>query len=109
MHVYSLNRRLTIAMDLRHYEALRPFAQRHLLTLQDWSEDELLQCLSLALRMKDMQKRGEKQTCLEGKTLAMIFAKSSTRTRVSFEVGVSQLGGTCLLYTSPLPPHPRSR
>ena len=100
MHVYSLNRRLTIAMDLRHYEALRPFAQRHLLTLQDWSEDELLQCLSLALRMKDMQKRGEKQTCLEGKTLAMIFAKSSTRTRVSFEVGVSQLGGTALFLST---------
>lgn len=87
-------------MDLWHYEAKLPFSQKHLLTLQDWSEDEILQCLSLALRLKDMQKRGEKQTALAGKTLAMIFAKSSTRTRVSFEVGATQLGGTALFLST---------
>lgn len=59
MHVSHLKRRL-ITMDLWHYEAKLPFSQKHLLTLQDWSGDEILQCLSLALRLKDMQKRGEK-------------------------------------------------
>lgn len=87
-------------MDLMHYEAKQPFAQQHLLTLQDWSEDDILQCLSLAMRLKAMQKAGQKQTCLSGKTLAMIFAKSSTRTRVSFEVGATQLGGTALFLST---------
>ena len=88
-------------MDLMNYQAKAPFTQKHLLTLQDWSEDEIYQCLSHALKLKAMQKSGQKQSCLSGKTLAMIFAKSSTRTRVSFEVGTSQLGGSALfLYTA---------
>lgn len=87
-------------MNLLEYEAQYPFGQKHLLTLQDWTEDEMYQCLSLALRLKAMQKSGQAQTCLTGKTLAMIFAKSSTRTRVSFEVGASQLGGTALFLST---------
>lgn len=87
-------------MDLMQYKANEPFTQKHLLTLQDWSEDEIYQCLSLALKLKAMQKAGENQTCLCGKTLAMIFAKSSTRTRVSFEVGTSQLGGSALFLST---------
>ena len=87
-------------MNLLQYEAKQPFTQRHLLTLQDWSEDDIYQCLSLALKIKAMQKSGQKQTCLSGKTLAMIFAKSSTRTRVSFEVGTSQLGGSALFLST---------
>lgn len=87
-------------MELMNYKASEPFTQKHLLTLQDWSEDEIYQCLSLALQIKNMQKRGEPQTCLSGKTLAMIFAKSSTRTRVSFEVGASQLGGSALFLST---------
>ena len=87
-------------MDLLNYQARTPFTQKHLLTLQDWSEDEILQCLSLALRIKAMQKAGQRQTCLTGKTLAMIFAKSSTRTRVSFEVGATQLGGSALFLST---------
>ncbi len=83
-----------------NYEAKLPFTQKHLLTLQDWSEDDILQCLSLALKIKQMQKNGQKQTCLSGKTLAMIFAKSSTRTRVSFEVGTYQLGGSALFLST---------
>ena len=83
-------------MDLMNYEAKEPFTQHHLLTLQDWSEDEIYQCLSLAVKIKAMQKSGQQQSCLRGKTLAMIFAKSSTRTRVSFEVGTSQLAGSAL-------------
>lgn len=87
-------------MDLMNYKANEAFTQKHLLTLQDWSEDEIYQCLSLALQIKNMQKSGEAQTCLSGKTLAMIFAKSSTRTRVSFEVGASQLGGSALFLST---------
>ena len=87
-------------MDLAHYQAQSAFTQKHLLTLQDWSEDDIYQCLSLALKLKAMQKAGQKQTCLSGKTLAMIFAKSSTRTRVSFEVGTSQLGGSALFLST---------
>ena len=87
-------------MDLKHYEARFPFSQQHLLTLQDWTEDEIYQCLSLALDLKAKQKSGEAQTCLKGKTLAMIFAKSSTRTRVSFEVGTTQLGGNALFLST---------
>lgn len=87
-------------MDLMQYQAKEPFTQKHLLTLQDWSEDEIYQCLSLAVKLKAMQKNGEKQTCLSGKTLAMIFAKSSTRTRVSFEVGTYQLGGSALFLST---------
>ena len=87
-------------MDLMNYQAKVPFTQKHLLTLQDWSEDEIYQCLSHALKLKVMQKSGQKQSCLSGKTLAMIFAKSSTRTRVSFEVGASQLGGSALFLST---------
>ena len=70
-------------MNLAEYQPKFPFTQRHLLTLQDWSEDDICQCLSLALRLKAMQKHGEAQTCLQGKTLAMIFSKSSTGSRSS--------------------------
>ena len=42
-------------MNLSDYKAKRPFKQRHLLTLQDWSEDDISQCLSLALKIKAMQ------------------------------------------------------
>ncbi len=87
-------------MDLKNYEAKAAFSQKHLLTLQDWSEDEIYQCLSLALKLKAMQKNGQSQKCLAGKTLAMIFAKSSTRTRVSFEVGTTQLGGSALFLST---------
>ena len=87
-------------MDLMNYKASEAFTQKHLLTLQDWSEDEIYQCLSLALQIKSMQKREEAQNCLSGKTLAMVFAKSSTRTRVSFEVGTSQLGGSALFLST---------
>jgi ornithine carbamoyltransferase len=62
----------------------------------DWSGAELQRVLDLADELKDKQKRRESHHLLPGRTLGMIFQKPSTRTRVSFEVGIAQLGGTGL-------------
>ena len=70
---------------------------RHFLAIPDFSQPELLAVFDLAARMK----RGDyREKPLQGKTLGMIFAKSSTRTRVSFEVGAYQLGGHALFLSS---------
>ncbi len=66
---------------------------KHLLKLTDCSAEEILDILNLADQLKYEQKHGIAHPVLAGKTLAMIFTKSSTRTRVSFEVGMAQLGG----------------
>ena len=83
-------------MILEQYSAKAPFTSGHLLCLQEYTEDEILQILSLGLDLKKKLKEGTPHRLLGGKTLAMIFAKSSTRTRVSFEAGIFQLGGTAL-------------
>jgi ornithine carbamoyltransferase len=62
----------------------------------DWSGEELERMLDLADELKQQQKRREQHHLLPGRTLGMIFQKPSTRTRVSFEVGIAQLGGTGL-------------
>jgi ornithine carbamoyltransferase len=62
----------------------------------DWSREELLATLDLADDLKERQARREEHHLLPGRTLAMIFQKPSTRTRVSFEVGMTQLGGHAL-------------
>src|SRR5213080_1983314 len=62
----------------------------------DWSRDELLEVLGLADELKRLQLAREEHHLLPGRTLGMIFQKPSTRTRVSFEVGIYQLGGTGL-------------
>lgn len=69
---------------------------RHFLTLLDYSPEELRALLARAIELKKMRTEGECFTPLSGKTLAMIFEKSSTRTRVSFETGMVQLGGHAL-------------
>ncbi|AZR83258.1 ornithine carbamoyltransferase [Thiomicrospira sp. S5] len=69
---------------------------RHFLTLNDLSSEELNQLLLRAVELKKMQKSGEIFEPLKNQTLAMIFEKSSTRTRISFEIGMSQLGGHAL-------------
>ncbi len=73
---------------------------RHFLTLQDYSPDEIEAVLELAAELKRKQQRGEPHQLLGGKTLGMIFQKPSTRTRVSFEVGIWQLGGHALFLSS---------
>ncbi len=69
---------------------------RHFLTLMDLSKDELKQVLARASELRQMQHRGEIYRPFVGRTLAMIFEKSSTRTRVSFETGMGQFGGQAL-------------
>ncbi|NKQ40729.1 MAG: ornithine carbamoyltransferase [Sulfurovum sp.] len=66
---------------------------RHFLTLKDFSKAELLEMISLAQKIKKQTKERHFVPYLEHQTLAMIFEKSSTRTRVSFETGIYQLGG----------------
>jgi ornithine carbamoyltransferase len=66
------------------------------LRVNDWGADDLLSVLDLADRLKIRQREGVEHRHLEGRTLGMIFQKPSTRTRVSFEVGMFQLGGTAL-------------
>jgi ornithine carbamoyltransferase len=64
--------------------------------IADWSRDELLQVLDLADELKRLQRARKEHRLLPGRTLGMIFQKPSTRTRVSFEVGIYQLGGAGL-------------
>ena len=66
---------------------------RHFLTLMDFSPAELQQIIQRAIEMKRDHRAGADQRAFPGAVLAMIFAKSSTRTRVSFEAGMAQLGG----------------
>ncbi len=73
---------------------------KHLLKLMDLSEKEITEILDLADQLKYEKKNGIKHHILEGKTLGMIFEKSSTRTRVSFEVGMYDLGGSALFLSS---------
>ena len=73
---------------------------RHFLTLLDLSSDELRALLARASELKSMQNNGESYTPFNNKTLAMLFDKSSTRTRVSFEAGMAQFGGHALFLSS---------
>ncbi len=70
---------------------------KHLLRLTDWTREELIDTIELAKELKAKQAAGVAHPILEGKSLAMVFEKSSTRTRVSFEVGMTQLGGHAVM------------
>ncbi len=73
---------------------------RHLLKLGDLTKEEIMEILGLADQLKFERKNGIPHHRLTGKTLGMIFQKSSTRTRVSFEAGMYQLGGNALFLSS---------
>lgn len=73
---------------------------KHLLKLMDLSTEEINEILNLADQLKYEKRNGIEHHLLKGKTLGMIFAKSSTRTRVSFEVGMYDLGGQALFLSS---------
>lgn len=70
---------------------------RHFIDLADWSTEDLRQLLDLAVYLKTEWRSGGNKPVLKGKALAMVFQKPSLRTRVSFEVGMQQLGGTALM------------
>ncbi len=73
---------------------------RHFLTLNDFSKDELIEILNLAFEIKKEAKARNFKPYLKDQKLAMIFEKSSTRTRVSFDVGMNELGGHALFLSS---------
>ncbi len=79
--------------------AVEDLKGRDFTRVADWSGPELERVLDLADELKDKQKRREPHQLLPGRSLGMIFQKPSTRTRVSFEVGIVQLGGRA--FTSP--------
>lgn len=76
------------------------FQGRDYITLKDYTPDEILYMLKVAKELKEETKAGVPHPILQGKNLAMIFTKSSTRTRVSFEVGMLQLGGHALFLSN---------
>jgi ornithine carbamoyltransferase len=71
----------------------KDFVPKDFITLADWSADELLGMLARARELKQLWKRGERPQTLEGRSLAMFFEKPSLRTHVTFEAGMTQLGG----------------
>ena len=79
-------------------------SQRHFISLLDLTSDELRALIAHAIDVKSKLKQGTSHTPLNGKLLAMIFEKSSTRTRVSFEAGMYQLGGHAI-FMSPRDSH----
>ncbi len=73
---------------------------RHFLTLKDFTKEELLEMITLAQKIKVQTKQKKFVPYMQNQTLGMIFEKSSTRTRVSFETGIYQLGGVGLFLSS---------
>jgi len=73
---------------------------RHFLTLKDFTKEELLEMITLAQKIKSQKKSNTFVPYMQNQTLGMIFEKSSTRTRVSFEAGIYQLGGVGLFLSS---------
>ena len=77
-----------------------PLKGKDYVSLTEYTAQEFQFLLDLAIELKDKQKRGIPHPLLQGKTLAMIFQKSSTRTRVSFEVAMYHLGGLGMFLSS---------
>ncbi len=94
MSLLTILSKLDLGINLEKYKG------KHFLTILDYSPAEIKELLEFALQLKKYQKEGIPHPFLSGKTLAMIFEKSSTRTRVSFEVGMTQLGGSALFLSS---------
>ncbi|MEI3607323.1 ornithine carbamoyltransferase [Pseudogracilibacillus sp. SE30717A] len=80
-------------LSVAEEQMMSKFKGKDFLQISDFTKQELIEIIDFAIKLKNMQKAGQPHRYLEGKTLAMIFEKSSTRTRVSFETGMFQLGG----------------
>ncbi len=76
------------------------FRGRDFISIKDYTQEEVYQIFEVTKQLKEKQQRREPHPLLAGKTLGMIFSKSSTRTRVSFEVGIYQLGGHALFLSA---------
>lgn len=87
-------------MDINKYKPTGSIENKHLLTLLTYSSEEIFEILYMSKELKKKLKAGERLKILQDKTIALIFAKNSTRTRVSFEMGIRQLGGTSLFLSS---------
>ena len=74
--------------------------KKNFLSLNDLGKEEILSILELSKELKRDLKNGKSSQLLKGRTLAMIFQKPSTRTRLSFETGIVQLGGTAIYLSS---------
>ena len=68
----------------------------HFLTINEYSASQLKELLALSANLKKLYKSGKRDTCLAGKTLVMLFEKPSTRTRISFQVAMTDLGGSSI-------------
>jgi ornithine carbamoyltransferase len=77
-----------------------PKAPRHFLTLNDITRDELSYIINRAIELKALQRKGQSPELFKNKVLGMIFEKSSTRTRVSFESGMAQMGGHAIFLST---------
>lgn len=91
---------LSVRLQTALMDAHRSLRGRDLLDFGGYSPDELQALLTLALVLKEAEKTGFTHALLSGKTLGMVFEKASTRTRISFEVGMLQLGGHALFLPS---------
>ncbi|PLS05846.1 ornithine carbamoyltransferase [Neobacillus cucumis] len=89
-----------INTDGKSIGSKQTFKGMNFLQLADYSTDQILYLLNEAVELKKLQKQGKPHSFLSGKVLGMIFEKSSTRTRVSFEVGMLQLGGHAIFLSS---------
>jgi ornithine carbamoyltransferase len=84
-------------MTARGQTSVEGFVPEHLLSIFDWSSSELLRVFARAQRLKTIRRLNGRRSSLAGKTVALIFEKESTRTRVSFEAGVANLGGSTVV------------
>src|SRR5690606_4105293 len=75
-------------------------APRHFLTLNDIPRDALTNIIKRAIELKSLQRKGQSPELFKNKVLGMIFEKSSTRTRVSFESGMAQMGGQAIFLST---------
>jgi len=87
-------------MTINNYKLKKQISQKHLLSLVKYSREEIFEIIKYAAELKYLLKKGKTISPLKNKTVALIFAKSSTRTRVSFEQGVRQLGGYPMFLSS---------
>lgn len=87
-------------MDFNSYKPIGKLNNKHMLTLMDYSSEEIFEIIKTALELKKLQYAKQPHEYLKGQTLALIFAKSSTRTRISFEQGIRQLGGIPLFLST---------